>query len=132
MGLLIRWLILTAAIIIAAYLLEGIHISGFFSAFFAAAILGVLNALIRPVLIILTLPINILTFGLFTFIINALMLKMVSGVIPGFEVHGFWTAVFGALIISFVSWLLNSFISDRGSIERVDYIDLKKKGDKWE
>lgn len=132
MGLLIRWLILTVAIIVASYLLEGVHISGFFSAFFAAAILGILNALFRPILIILTLPINILTLGLFTFIINALMLKMASGVIPGFEVHGFWTAVFGSLIISVVSWLLNSFISDRGRIERVDYIDLKKKGDKWE
>ena len=132
MGLLIRWLILTIAIIVASYLLEGIHISGFFSAFFAAAILGILNALFRPILIILTLPINILTLGLFTFIINALMLKMASGVIPGFEVHGFWTAVFGSLIISLISWLLNSFISDRGRIERVDYIDLKKKGDKWE
>jgi putative membrane protein len=131
-GLLIRWLILTVAIIVASYLLEGIHISSFFSAFLAAAILGILNALFRPVLLILTLPINILTLGLFTFIINALMLKMVSGVIPGFEVYGFWTAVFGSLIISIVSWLLNSFISDRGRIERVDFIELKKKGDRWE
>ena len=132
MGLLIRWLILTVAIIVASYLLEGIHISSFFSAFLAAAILGILNALFRPVLLILTLPINILTLGLFTFIINALMLKMVSGVIPGFEVYGFWTAVFGSLIISIVSWLLNSFISDRGRIERVDFIELKKRGDRWE
>ena len=132
MGLLIRWLILTVAIIVASYLLEGIHISSFFSAFLAAAILGILNALFRPVLLILTLPINILTLGLFTFIINALMLKMVSGVIPGFEVYGFWTAVFGSLIISIVSWLLNSFISDRGRIERIDFIELKKKGDRWE
>ncbi|MEN6318000.1 MAG: phage holin family protein [Syntrophaceae bacterium] len=132
MGLLLRWLILTVAIIIASYLLEGIHVSGFFSAFFAAAILGILNALFRPILIILTLPINILTLGLFTFIINALMLKMVSGVIPGFEVYGFWTAIFGSLIISIVSWLLNSFISDRGRVERIDYIDLKKKGNRWE
>lgn len=132
MGFLIRWLILTIAIIAASYLLEGIHISGFFSAFFAAAALGILNALFRPILILLTLPINILTLGLFTFIINALMLKMASGVIPGFEVHGFWTAVFGSLIISVVSSLLNSFISDRGRIERVDYIDLKRKGDRWE
>jgi putative membrane protein len=83
-------------------------------------------------LLILTLPINILTLGLFTFIINAFLLKMVSGVIPGFEVYGFWTAVFGSLIISVVSWLLNSFISDRGRVERIDYIDLKKKGDRWE
>ncbi len=132
MGLLLRWLILTVAIIIASYLLEGINISGFFSAFFAAAILGILNALFRPILILLTLPINILSLGLFTFIINALMLKMVSGVIPGFEVHGFWTAILGSLIISVISWLLNSFISDRGRVERLDYIDLKKKGDRWE
>ena len=132
MGFLIRWLILTIAIIVASYLLEGIHISGFFSAFFAAAALGILNALFMPILILLTLPINILTLGLFTFIINALMLKMASGVIPGFEVYGFWTAVFGSLIISVVSWLLNTFISDRGRVERVDYIDLKRKGDRWE
>lgn len=132
MGLLLRWLILTVAIIIASYLLEGINVSGFFSAFFAAAILGILNALFRPILILLTLPINILSLGLFTFIINALMLKMVSGVIPGFEVHGFWTAILGSLIISVISWLLNSFISDRGRVERLDYIDLKKKGDRWE
>lgn len=131
-GILIRWIILTVSIIIASYLLEGIHISGFFSAFFAAAALGILNALFRPILLILTLPINILTLGLFTFIINALMLKMASGIIPGFEVHGFWTAVIGSLIISVISWLLNSFISDRGRIERVEYIDLTKKGDKWE
>lgn len=132
MGILIRWVILTASIIIASYLLEGIHISGFFSAFFAAAALGILNALFRPILLILTLPINVLTLGLFTFIINALMLKMASGIIPGFEVYGFWTAVIGSLIISVISWLLNSFISDRGRVERVEYIDLTKKGDKWE
>jgi len=132
MGLLLRWLILTSGIIIASYLLEGIHVSGFVPAFFAAALLGILNALFRPVLILLTLPINILSLGLFTFVINALMLMMVSEVISGFEVHGFWTAVFGSLIISIISWLLNSFISDRGRVERLDYIDLKKRGDRWE
>jgi putative membrane protein len=132
MGLLLRWLILTSGIIIASYLLEGIHVSGFFSAFLAAALLGILNALFRPILILLTLPINILSLGLFTFVINALMLMMVSGVISGFEVHGFWTALLGSLIISIISWLLNSFISDRGRVERLDYIDLKKKGDRWE
>ena len=132
MGILIRWTILTVSIIIASYLLEGIRISSFFSAFFAAAALGILNALFRPILLILTLPINVLTLGLFTFIINALMLKMVSGIIPGFDVQGFWTAVIGSLIISVISWLLNSFISDRGRVERVEYIDLTKKGDKWE
>ena len=84
MGLLVRWLVLTAAIIIASYLIGGIEVNGFFSAFFAAAILGVLNVFFRPILLILTLPINILTLGFFTFIINAVLLKMASGVISGF------------------------------------------------
>ncbi len=129
-GLGIRWLTLTAAILLSAYLLDGIWVSGFFSAFFAAAFLGILNAFFRPIALILTLPINILTLGLFTFVINAFMLKIASAVIPGFEVHGFWTSVFGALIIGTVSWLLNAFISERG---RVEYIDLRHRGnDRWE
>jgi putative membrane protein len=128
-GILVRWLVLTAAIIVASYVFDGIQVKGFFSAFFAAAILGVLNAFFRPILIILTLPINILTLGLFTFVINALLLKMASGVISGFDVRGFWAAVFGSVIISVVSWALNSFISPKG---RVEYIDLKKKGDRWQ
>jgi len=130
--ILIRWMVLTLSIIIASYFLDGIHVRDFFSAFLAAAVLGVLNVLLRPVLIILTLPITIFSLGLFMFVINAFLLAMVSGVIPGFEVHGFWTAVFGALIISIINWLLSSFIIQRGRIQRVDYVDLKKKGDRWE
>jgi putative membrane protein len=130
MGLLVRWLILTVAIMVASYLIQGIEVNGFSSAFFAAAILGVLNVFFRPILLILTLPINILTLGFFTFIINAVLLKMASGVISGFVVHGFWSAVFGGLIISVVSWLLNSFINDQG---RVGYTDLRRRDDgRWE
>ena len=92
-GIIVRWLILTIAIIVTSYLLNGIQVSGFFSAFFAAAILGILNAFFRPFLLIITLPINILTLGFFTFVINAILLMMASGVIPGFEVAGFWSAV---------------------------------------
>jgi putative membrane protein len=141
MGIFIRWLILTAAIVAASYLIDGIRISGFFSAFCAAAVLGILNALFRPILFILTLPINIMTLGLFTFVINALLLKMASGIIPGFDVHGFWSAVFAALIISGVNWILSSFINEQGRIARVekgeieeeDYIDLEKHDDDtWE
>jgi len=129
-GIFIRWLILTFAIIATSYLLDGINVSGFVSAFFAAAILGILNAFFRPILIILTLPINILSLGFFTFVINAIMLLMVSGVIPGFDVSGFWSAVFGSLLISLVSWGLTSFIGERG---KVQYIDLKKTGNnRWE
>ena len=130
MGLLVRWLVLTAAIVIASYLISGIEVSGFFSAFFAAAILSILNIFFRPILFILTLPINLLTFGLFTFVINAVLLKMASGVISGFQVHGFWSALVGALVISVVNWLLNSFINEQG---RVGYTDLKKRDDgRWE
>ena len=122
-GLFIRWLILTVAIMVSAYLFPGIEVGGFGSALFAALVLGILNAFFRPILIILTLPINILSLGLFTFVINAFLLMMVSGVIQGFEVHGFWSAVFGSLIISLVNYLLNSFINERG---RVGYTDLRK------
>jgi putative membrane protein len=146
MFFIIRWIILTVAIIFASYVLEGIHVQDFFSAFFAAALLGLLNVFFRPILIILTLPINILSLGLFTFVINAVLLKMVSGVVSGFDVVGFWAAVFGSLIISVISWILNSFVrGDRGftiirrhgkyrrSNENGNYIDLDEKGDdKWE
>jgi len=131
-GVLLRWLVLTAAVLVSSWLLDGIYVTGLVSAFLAAATLGVLNAFLRPLLILLTLPINILTLGLFTFLINALMLKIVSEVIPGFYVYGFWTAVLGALIIGAVSWLLNGFVGGRGRVERTSYIDLQKRGDRWE
>ena len=148
-GIIIRWLTLTVAIVLTSYLLDGIHVSGFLSALLAAAMLGILNAFFRPIALLLTLPINVLSLGLFTFIINALMLKMASGVITGFEVIGFWSAVIGSLLISIISWLMNSFINDRGTVTSFDSeyrakhpqnrpnanntIDLKNKGDdKWE
>jgi putative membrane protein len=144
--ILIRWLILTAAILAAAYLVDGIVVTGFWAAFFAAAILGLLNVFFKPLLIILTLPVNILTLGLFTVVINAVLLKMASALIAGFDVHGFWPAVLGAVIISVVSWLLSTLISDRGDPggpgnpgnsgrtrrSRPGEIDLEKKGERWE
>ncbi len=128
-GLFIRWLILTIAILVTSYLLDGIHSTGFLSALFATAILGILNAFIRPILLILTFPINILSLGLFTFVINALLINLVAVLIPGFEVYGFWSAVFGSLLISLVSWLLTSFIDRSG---RVEYIEIRKiDHDNW-
>lgn len=133
-GILIRWFILTLAILLSAYVIDGIVVTGFFPALLAAAVLCILNAFFRPILLILTLPVNILTFGLFTFVINALLLKMASGVISGFDVHGFWAAVLWALVISVLSWLLNSFVSGRGRVGRSEVIDLKRRGDggRWE
>jgi putative membrane protein len=129
-GFFIRWLVLGFSISTAAYLFDGIHVNGVLAAFAAAAMLGILNAVFRPIALILTLPVNILSFGLFTFIINAAMLKMASSLIPGFDVTGFWTAVLGALFISIISFLINAFISDRGAVE---YIELRNKGgNRWE
>ena len=139
-GLIVRWLILTLAILLAAYLIDGIRVGSFMAAISAAAVLGILNALLRPVLIILTLPLNILTLGLFTFVINAFLLKMTSGVIPGFDVIGFWPAVCGALVISLTNWLLGKFAAGRGGRPNPDpdadadpdAIDLQKKGGRWQ
>jgi len=127
-GLLFRWLILTLAIMVAAYLFPGIQVSGFGSALFAALVLGILNAFFRPILFILTLPINILTLGLFTFVINAMLLMMTSGVIGGLVVDGFGSALLGSLIISLVSALLSSFINGQGRIQSLD-IELHQRGD---
>jgi len=138
-GIFIRWLILTAAIMISAYVLDGVYVRDFFSAFFAAAVLGLLNTFFRPLLILLTLPINILSLGLFTFVINAILIKMASGLISGFDVAGFWAAIFAALIISIANWILSSVIRDTGHVplsrhgRKSDYIDLEKKnGNRWE
>ena len=129
-GIFLRWVVLTIAVMLSAYLLDGIHVGGFGSAFFAAAILGILNAFFRPILLLLTLPINILTFGLFTLVINAVLLMMASGVISGFEVRGFWSAVFGSLLIGLISWLINSVIGERGNVE---VIEMRRTGkDHWE
>ena len=107
---LVRWLINAVAILLVTYLIPGIEVSGPMAILAAAALLGILNALIRPVLILLTLPINILTLGLFTLIINGLLLWMVSSLIKGFFIRGFWVAVLGALVISFISWLITRLI----------------------
>ena len=129
-GILVRWLLQAVAIFLAAYMVEGIHMAGFMSAVMAAAVLGILNAFLRPVLLILTLPLNVLTLGLFTFVINAILLMMVSGVIGGFVVDGFGSALLGSLLISIVSWLLTSFINERGTVQ---YIDLHHRGNnRWE
>ncbi len=117
MPLFLRWLINTVALIIVAWLVGGIEIAGLFSAFVASAFIGLLNVVIRPLLILLTLPLNVLTLGLFTFVINGLMLLLASRVLDGFKVAGFWTAVWGALLLSIVSYVISAFFSsERGGV----------------
>lgn len=118
-GLLIRWLINAAALWLIAFVIEGIEVAGPLAAIVAAAVLGIINAVLRPIFILLTLPINILTLGLFTFILNGFMLYLASTLVRGFDIHGFWAAVFGALILSIVSALTTAFLSDEGHIRRI-------------
>jgi putative membrane protein len=108
--ILLKWLINALALYVSSALVKGIEVSGAWALFLAAALLGILNAVIRPILIFLTLPINIVTLGLFTLVINGSMLWMVSWLIRGFVIHGFWPALLGALIISVISWLVNWLI----------------------
>lgn len=100
------------AIIVSAYLLPGVTVLSFFAAFVTAVVLGIINAFIKPVLIILTLPLNVLTLGLFTFIINALLIMLTGIIVPGFEVTSFWWALLFGLILSLVNFMLNSVVED--------------------
>lgn len=115
-GFLLRWSMNLLALVVAAALIRGIRIQSIEMGILAAGILGVVNAVIRPVVLLLTLPINLLTLGLFTLVINAAMLKLVSALVPGLVIESFSAAFFGALIISLTSWLLNLFIGGDGKV----------------
>jgi putative membrane protein len=135
--LLTRWLVITVAILVAATVLRaGIHVDSLSTAIIAAATLGIINAFLRPVLLILTLPLTLLTLGVFTFVLNALMLLLVAYFVPGLEIDGFSWAFLGALIISIVSWVANHFINkpapNTDGRQKPDYVDMKQGDDgKW-
>jgi len=116
-GFIYRWLVNALALAVSAWIVKGIEIHGVLSLFFAAIVVGVLNAFVRPVVLILTLPLNILTMGLFTFVINALMIMMASKVVRGFIVTDFWSALVGAVFLAIISFLINLLVADDGSIK---------------
>jgi putative membrane protein len=119
MGFLIRLCLNALALLIVSTVIPGIEVRGVLPALSAAFFLGLVNAVVRPILLILTLPLTIVTLGLFIPVINAFLLKLVSLMIQGFDVHGFWSAVFGALLLSIVSGLLSLFVNDQGRVEVV-------------
>ncbi len=110
MTLLLKWALCAAALIAVAYLYPGVHVDGFVAALIAALVLGIVNTLVRPVLVILTLPVTILTLGLFLFVINALMFWFVGSILGGFKVDGFVAALIGSLIYSALTLLINWMI----------------------
>jgi putative membrane protein len=108
MTLLVHWMIYAVAIVITAYLLPGVRLSGFFAALVTALVLGLVNTFIKPLLLLLTLPLNILTLGLLTFVINALLILLTSSIVPGFVVAGFWWALLFSLVLSVINYILGS------------------------
>ena len=108
MKIFLHWIIGAIAILIAGYIVPGIAVTPVI-AFIAAVVLGALNLFIRPIIVILTLPINIVTLGLFSLVINALLVMLTSLLVPGFLVVGFWPAFFFALVLSIVNWVFNSW-----------------------
>lgn len=110
MYLFIKWLITALAVLIAGYLIPGIEISGLWAALWVAVFLGIFNVILRPILILLTLPLNILTLGLFTFVINALLAMLISTIVQGFYIEGLLSAILFSIVLSAVSYILNQFI----------------------
>ncbi len=113
MNLLLTWLINAAALFALPYLMASIRVDSFVVALIAALILGLVNTLIRPILILLTLPVTVLTLGLFIFVINALLFWMVANFVRGFHVDGFWSALGGAILYSLLSWALSSLLMNK-------------------
>jgi len=110
MSLIIKLLINALALIITANIIKGVHLNSFTSAIWAALILGAVNMVIRPIMLLVTLPINLLTLGLFTLVVNALMLWITSQLVPGFVIDSFLSALIGSIVLSLISTILSFFI----------------------
>ncbi len=116
MGFLLRVVVNALAIMLAASIVPGIAVDGLVSALAAAVLLGLINAFVRPVLLILTLPITLLTLGLFLLVLNGFCFWLVAWLVKGFHVAGFGSALLGALVVSVVSWIVTALISDSGKV----------------
>ena len=120
MGFVLRLIVNAAALWVAAQLVPGIVVAGLTPLLLAALVLGLINAVVRPILLVLTLPLTLMTLGLFIFILNAFCLWLTSRIVSGFVVQSFGAALLGALVVSIVSWLLTAFVSDAGRWRRMD------------
>ena len=110
MKILLLWLINAAALFALPYIFDSIRVDTFFTALIVALILSILNTIVRPILLILTLPVTVLTLGLFIFVLNGLLLWFAASFVNGFTIAGLWPAVFGAMVYSLISWAATSFI----------------------
>lgn len=118
MKLITRWLLLAAALLFVAYVYDGVSVKSFPAALIAAFVIGLLNTVVKPILVILTLPVTVITVGLFLFVINALMFWAAASVLDGFHVTGFTAALIGSLIYSVLSYLINTALDSVFSKEK--------------
>lgn len=118
-GLAVRWIVSAVALWLTDLLVGGIVVHGVGALLLAAAMIGIINAVVRPVVLLLTLPLTVLTLGLFVLVVNALMLVLASAVVPGFEVHGFGAAFLGWLLLSLFTFVINLLIGEHGRVEIV-------------
>jgi putative membrane protein len=113
MRLLLVWILSAIALLVVAYLYPGVQVQDWKAAAVAALVLGLVNTLVKPILVILTLPVTILTLGLFLLVINALLFWAVASLVPGFHVTGFWAAMLGAVLYSLITWALSQLLPDK-------------------
>lgn len=113
MRLILVWILSAIALLVVAYLYPGVQVQDWKAAAVAALVLGLVNTLVKPILVILTLPVTILTLGLFLLVINALIFWLVANLVPGFHVTGFWAAMLGAILYSLITWALSNILPDR-------------------
>jgi len=116
-GFLIRLALNVLGLWLATQVVPGIHIEGVLSFLAAGLLLGIVNAVVRPIVVVLTLPFTVLTLGLFILVVNAAMLGLVSWLVKDFQIAGFWAAFFGAIIVGLTGWIGSSFIGPRGRVE---------------
>ena len=116
-GFLVRLLINAAGLWLAAAIVPGVEIRGLGTLFLAALLLGIVNAVVRPLIVLLTLPITVLTLGLFLLVVNAAMLGLVASLLDGFVVRGFFAALFGWLVVSLTSWIASMYVGPKGGVE---------------
>lgn len=123
-GFVIRLLITALGLWVADRLLPGIVITGTGSLIVSALLLGLVNAVIRPIILILTLPLTVLTLGLFVLIVNGISLGIAAWLVPGFHIAGLWSATWGALIVGLTSWAASAFVGGSGKIERLRRVEV--------
>src|SRR5216684_6376002 len=123
-GFLFRLVITGLGLWAAETIVPGVHIDGWGNLVVAALLLGVVNAVIRPIILILTLPLTVLTLGLFILVVNGISLALVAWLVPGFHIAGLWSATVGAIIVGLTSWAASAFVGGSGRIERIKRVEV--------